>query len=71
MPRILIVEDDPAISNLLYLNLEVAGYDSEQVYKGKDVLPALSKQVFDLILLDGMLPDQDGPRLWLFKVRIQ
>lgn len=60
MPRILIVEDDKAISNLLYLNLDLAGYESEQVYSGKDVLQTLAVQDFDLILLDVMLPDMDG-----------
>lgn len=60
IPKILIVEDDKAIANLLYLNLVVAGYESAQVYSGKDVLPVLREQTFDLILLDVMLPDQDG-----------
>lgn len=60
MKKILIVEDDQAISNLIYLNLNVAGYESKQVYSSNEALLLLENQFFDLILLDVMLPDMDG-----------
>lgn len=58
--NILIVEDDEAISNLIKLNLTVAGYQSVQIYNGLEVMPLLQKSTFDLILLDIMLPGLDG-----------
>jgi two-component system, OmpR family, alkaline phosphatase synthesis response regulator PhoP len=63
MARILIVEDEKGISNLIYLNLQVAGYESIQAFNGKEVLPILETQEVDLILLDVMLPDIDGFQL--------
>ncbi len=60
MKRILVVEDDRAISNLIYLNLDVAGYESKQVFNSNAALQILENQLFDLILLDVMLPDMDG-----------
>ncbi|MET3699767.1 DNA-binding response OmpR family regulator [Bacillus oleivorans] len=60
MKNILIVEDDQAISNLIYLNLNVAGYKSTQVYSSNEALTILKNHFFDLILLDVMLPDMDG-----------
>lgn len=60
MRRILVVEDDRAISNLIYLNLDVAGYESRQVFSSNEVLQTLKDNTFDLILLDVMLPDMDG-----------
>ena len=52
--NILIVEDDEAISNLIKLNLTMAGHQSMQVYNGLEVIPLLQKCNFDLILLDIM-----------------
>lgn len=60
MPRVLIVEDDEAIANLIFLNLSVAGYQSEQAFNSKETLNFLESTSFDLILLDVMLPDSDG-----------
>jgi len=60
MKRILVVEDDRAISNLIYLNLDMAGYESHQVYSSNEALQLLGDENFDLILLDVMLPDMDG-----------
>jgi two-component system, OmpR family, alkaline phosphatase synthesis response regulator PhoP len=60
MRRILVVEDDRAISNLIYLNLDVAGYESRQVFSSNEALQLLKDNTFDLILLDVMLPDMDG-----------
>ena len=58
--HILIVEDDEAISNLIKLNLTIVGYKVSQIFNGLDVLPALTQNTFDLILLDIMLPGMDG-----------
>lgn len=58
--HILIVEDDLAISRLIKLNLEMAGYKSTQIFNGTEVLERLQQDSIDLILLDVMLPGISG-----------
>jgi two-component system, OmpR family, alkaline phosphatase synthesis response regulator PhoP len=58
--KILIVEDEIPISNLIKLNLNISNYESEAVFNGEDALNAIEKDTFDLILLDIMLPKIDG-----------
>ena len=60
MPRILVIDDDPAISELVSINLEMAGYDVSQASDGIKG-QALAVQIQpDLIMLDLMLPKVDG-----------
>lgn len=59
--RILVVEDDTAISELICMNLEVTGYEVVPVLDGNEVEETLEKEEdFDLALLDIMLPGKDG-----------
>ena len=58
--RILIVEDDPAISRLIDSNLVIAGYDTVCALDGQQALDAIAAQPFDLALCDIMLPELDG-----------
>ncbi len=63
MNRILIVEDEKPISNLLYINLRDEGYDCICAMDGQEAADLLEKTQFDLILLDLMLPEIDGYEL--------
>lgn len=63
MKHILIVEDERPISDLMEMNLRLAGYRTTQVFDGKAALDALNAGAFDLILLDLMLPGIDGLEL--------
>ena len=58
--RILIAEDDPAIKKLLDANLQVAGYEVVCTEDGAQALAAARAHVFDLALLDIMMPELDG-----------
>ena len=58
--RILIVEDDAAISRLLESNLRLSGYQLICTADGCQVLELLQNQPFDLALCDIMLPEIDG-----------
>ncbi|MTI67971.1 MAG: response regulator transcription factor [Firmicutes bacterium] len=60
MIKILIVEDDRAISDLLKLNLKMVNYETKQVFNGNDAVNIIEKENFDLIILDIMLPELDG-----------
>lgn len=58
--RILIVEDDPAISKLIVTNLEIAGYEGFCAMDGKQAQNIIETQRFDLALCDIMMPEMDG-----------
>ncbi|MBI5583630.1 MAG: response regulator [Deltaproteobacteria bacterium] len=60
MPKILIVEDDPDIREVLRFNLEKAGYHLVLADDGEKALVLAHKHGPDLILLDLMLPGLDG-----------
>ncbi len=60
MAKILIVEDEKAISDLLKLNLEMVGHTCTAAFTGRDAVKAAEEQGFDLMLLDVMLPDMEG-----------
>ncbi|MCC9296148.1 response regulator transcription factor [Clostridium sp. WLY-B-L2] len=64
MTKILIVEDEVPISNLIKLNLTLANYECKQCYDGQEALNILKNESFDLILLDVMLPKIDGFTLY-------
>ncbi|MBS7009407.1 response regulator transcription factor [Anaerostipes sp.] len=63
MNHILIVEDEPAISNLIQMNLAAAGYSLSCAFDGAKAADLLEQETFDLILLDVMLPEIDGYEL--------
>lgn len=63
MIRILVVEDEQAISNLIAVNLKKAGYACDCVYDGMSAADALEEGAYDLVLLDVMLPEVDGYEL--------
>ncbi len=58
--RILLVEDDPTISDLVAYNLRRAGYDVLQEHSGRAGLQTALAQSIDLVLMDLMLPGLDG-----------
>ena len=60
MPRILIVEDEPAISFGLEVDLKTEGYTVEVVEDGESAVQRGREGGFDLIVLDVMLPGMDG-----------
>lgn len=64
--RIFVVEDEPAISDLICMNLTAAGYEAMAFYDGEAVQAALQdvkKCQADLALVDVMLPGADGFQL--------
>jgi two-component system phosphate regulon response regulator PhoB len=58
--KILVVEDDPDISELLQFNLEKSGYAPFWAENGEEALKLAQKQLPDLILLDILLPGLNG-----------
>jgi two-component system response regulator RpaA len=60
MPRILVIDDDPSISELIAINLEMAGYDVSKAGDGVKAQALTVQLIPDLIVLDLMLPRVDG-----------
>lgn len=61
--RILVVDDEKAIADLVGIYLTKEGFDVQVAYSGADAAKAILEQEFDLALLDVMLPDIDGLEL--------
>ena len=69
--KILVIEDDTAISELICMNLEAAGYDPVPIYDGEEAETAVLAEKekregvpeYALALLDIMLPGKDGFQL--------
>ena len=59
-PSILIVEDEPAIVELLTVNLAAAGYDVRAAADAESARKAIAASLPSLLLLDWMLPGQSG-----------
>ena len=64
--RILIVEDDENLNKLISYNLSKNGYAIESVYDGISAKDKLAKDIFDVVVLDIMLPGIDGFRICEF-----
>lgn len=59
-PRVLVVDDEEHITELLSLGLSMSGFEVERVATGRAALSAIEKRRPDLVVLDVMLPDLDG-----------
>ena len=60
MPKVLVAEDEKALSHALELKLASAGFTVTVVGDGAAALEAISKEKFDILLLDLMMPVKDG-----------
>lgn len=60
MERILIIEDEKDVNQLLAKTLQDSNYETVSVYNGIDALRVLEQQPFDLVLLDLMIPYKSG-----------
>ena len=60
MIKILIVDDEKPICDLIDLNLSSAGYHCTSVQDGLEAIDLIEKEEFELVLLDIMLPGADG-----------
>lgn len=58
--RVLVVEDDRKISDLLLNYLRASGYEATPAYDGRDALLMIERQAPDAVILDWMLPGLDG-----------
>jgi sigma-B regulation protein RsbU (phosphoserine phosphatase) len=66
-PKVLIVDDDPAMTRLLSKWLEKAGYEVKCVYDGREATFAIEEECPNVLITDWEMPDMDGLELcrWL------
>jgi DNA-binding response OmpR family regulator len=60
MPRILLIDDDPALRHALCLALEKSGYAVAEYGDGRQALAAFMAQPADLVVTDIVMPEADG-----------
>ncbi|MET0544824.1 MAG: response regulator, partial [Caulobacterales bacterium] len=56
LPRVLIVEDEDSLSNLLQYNLQKEGFEAVIAGDGEEALVQIDERLPDLVILDWMLP---------------
>src|SRR6266404_9319313 len=64
MGRVLIVDDEPVMRELIEVTLEDAGHAVESVESGRAALERLAQHAYDLIVCDLHMPDRDGPAVY-------
>jgi two-component system, OmpR family, response regulator len=60
MPRVVVVDDEEHITELVAMGLTYNGFEVERVASGRAALASIERQRPDLVVLDVMLPDLDG-----------
>jgi two-component system, OmpR family, alkaline phosphatase synthesis response regulator PhoP len=58
--KILIVDDEPNVVELVHYHIKLHGFDAEIAYNGNDAIKKLQQESFDVMILDQMLPGVSG-----------
>lgn len=61
--KVLVVDDDPQIVELICMGLASGGYASDCASNGKDAIAKLESNDYDLVIMDIVMPEQDGIEL--------
>ncbi len=60
MNKVLVVDDDPLVTGLVKINLELEDFEVAEAWGGEEALQIISDNAPDLVLLDVMMPELDG-----------
>ncbi len=61
MSKVLVIDDEPLLHRIIKLALRASGYDVTSAGSGREGIEAASRERPDVILLDVLMPDMDGP----------
>ncbi|MDY6796931.1 MAG: response regulator [Actinomycetota bacterium] len=60
MTRVLVVDDDPMVTRLVRINLELEKFEVEEAWDGKTAMKMMEENRPDMLILDIMMPQMDG-----------
>ena len=60
MPRILVVDDEPDVTDLVAAILRPSGFEVQTVHGGRAALEQLAAEPYDLVICDLVMPEVDG-----------
>lgn len=63
MAKILVVDDEKPINDLITMNLQLVDHEVQQAFHGEEALDSIRREIPDLVILDIMLPGMDGYEL--------
>jgi CheY-like chemotaxis protein len=69
--RILVVDDEPQIRDILRKKLEQSGYHVSEAVNGQEAIDMLEESQFDLVLADILMPEKDGLEVIMYIQREQ
>lgn len=58
--RILIVDDEPSVVELVHYHIKLHGFDADTAFDGNEAVKKLERASYDLLILDQMLPGMSG-----------
>lgn len=58
--RILIVDDEPSVVELVHYHVKLHGFDADTAFSGNEAIKKLERESYDLLILDQMLPGMSG-----------
>ena len=59
--KILVVEDEPTLNKIIAKRLKIEAYSVDCAFNGKEALEYLDAAEYDLLIVDIMMPEMDGP----------
>ena len=69
MPKVLIIDDEPGIRDMVSFALESEGYAVHVAGNGKEGIEKVAKQKIDLVITDLKMPVMDGVTIMSFAIR--
>ena len=58
--RLLVVDDDPGIVNILSISLEESGYEVDEAHDGVEAVELLQNNSYDVAIVDAVMPKMNG-----------
>ncbi len=68
---VLIVDDEPHVRHVLRQKMEQCGCDVDEAADGREAIRKLGERVFDLVIADIVMPEQDGLEVIMFLRKTQ